>query len=57
MLHHFANDAQLDGTYFFCQQDAIQAIAKLLSNVEGLSLQVPPPPHPFCHERRGQIFC
>ena len=40
ILRHFAVDAQLDGTYFFCRQDSLEAAARLLARVEGLSLQV-----------------
>ena len=40
VLKHFAQEARLDGTYFFCRQEGMEMAAKLLSKVEGLSLQV-----------------
>ncbi len=34
LLVRFGQEARLDGTYFFCQQDSVIAIAKLLEQVE-----------------------
>lgn len=40
LLSKFAEDARLEGTYFLCRQDSVMRAARLLSRVEGLSLQV-----------------
>ncbi|KAK9815173.1 hypothetical protein WJX73_009704 [Symbiochloris irregularis] len=39
ILGKFAEDARLEGTYFLCKQDSVMRAARLLSRVEGLSLQ------------------
>ena len=39
LLSRFSNEAKLEGTFFFCRQDGIMQIAKLLEKVDNLSLE------------------
>ncbi|KAL0044525.1 hypothetical protein WJX82_011160 [Trebouxia sp. C0006] len=39
LLRRFSNEAKLEGTFFFCRQDGVMQIAKLLENVDNLSLE------------------
>ncbi|KAL0019761.1 hypothetical protein WJX79_003104 [Trebouxia sp. C0005] len=39
LLRRFSNEAKLEGTFFFCRQDSVMQIAKLLENVDNLSLE------------------
>ncbi|KAK9817863.1 hypothetical protein WJX72_003314 [[Myrmecia] bisecta] len=39
LLTRFGEEARLDGTYFFCKQDSVIHLAKLLSRVPSLTLE------------------
>lgn len=39
-LCRFGAEARVDGTYMFCKQESVIQAARLLSKVDGLSLQV-----------------
>lgn len=39
LLNRFSDEAKLEGTFFFCRQDGVMQIAKLLEQVENLSLE------------------
>lgn len=39
LLNRFSNEAKLEGTFFFCRQDGVMQIAKLLEKVDNLSLE------------------
>ena len=39
LLNRFSDEANLEGTFFFCRQDGIMQIAKLLETVDNLSLE------------------
>ena len=39
LLSRFSNEAKLEGTFFFCRQDGIMQIAKLLEKIDNLSLE------------------
>lgn len=39
LLERFSNEAKLEGTYFFCRQDGVMQVAKLLEKVDNLSLE------------------
>lgn len=36
LLKKFESEAQLDGTYFFCNQEGLMQIAKLIKGVSGM---------------------
>lgn len=39
VLHSFCNAARLEGRFFLCKQEGLFLLARLLDQVEGLSLQ------------------
>ena len=39
LLNRFSDEAKLEGTFFFCRQDGVMQIAKLLEKVDNLSLE------------------
>lgn len=39
LLERFSNEAKLEGTFFFCRQDGVMQVARLLEKVENLSLE------------------
>ena len=39
LLNRFSDEAKLEGTFFFCRQDGVMQIAKLLEQVDNLSLE------------------
>lgn len=39
LLNRFSNEAKLEGIFFFCRQDGVMQIAKLLEKVDNLSLE------------------
>ena len=40
LIERFGQEARLDGTYFFCRQSSVLALAKLLQPLDKLSLKV-----------------
>ena len=39
LLNRFSQEAKLGGLFFFCRQDGVMQIAKLLERLENLSLE------------------
>ena len=40
LIERFGQEARLDGTYFFCRQESLLTIAKLIQHLPNLSLKV-----------------
>ena len=40
LVKRFGQEARLDGTYFFCKQDSVTAIATLIQGLTNLTLKV-----------------